>query len=101
MSELNELEMEDLLGRVTSLTRELLEEGGEPHAVAFALATTAADMGLAVTESPMQVFPLLLKAIALQADRRLEAEAESEEDNADMDDVDCRDAVAASGATIH
>ena len=73
-----EVEMEELLGRVTALTKELLDES-QPPAVVFALATTAADMGLSVTESPMTVFSLLLKAIAFQADRRMEEEAEVED----------------------
>lgn len=101
MNEKNELEMEEIMGRVTALTRDLLDQGGEPHAVSFALATTAADMGLAVMENPMQVFPLLLKAIALQADRRLQEEAESEEGDADFEDIECVEVISAQGATVH
>ena len=40
MNEQDELEMEELLGRVTALTKELLEEGGEPHAVVCYEGTT-------------------------------------------------------------
>lgn len=96
-----EVEMEELLGRVTALTKELLEEGGQPHAVAFALATTAADMGLSVTESPMTVFPLLLKAIAFQADRRVQEEVEAE----DLEEGDAANDFGStaieSSATVH
>lgn len=96
-----EFEMEELIGRVTALTKQLLEEGGQPHAVAFALATTAADMGLSVTESPMTVFPLLLKAIAFQADRRAQEEVEAEELEEDDDVSGLGSAVVEPSATVH
>lgn len=101
MEEGREVEMEELLGRVTVLTKELLEEGGQPQAVAFALATTAADMGLSVTESPMTVFPLLLKAIAFQADRRVQEEVEAE--GIDEDDAanDFGSNAMEPSATVH
>lgn len=101
MDESREVEMEELLGRVTALTKELLEEGGEPHAIAFVLATTAADMGLSVTESPMSVFPLLLKAIALQADRRMQEEVGAEEGEGGSEDVGFDVVDIEAGATVH
>lgn len=101
MEDSREVEMEELLGRVTALTKELLEEGGAPHAVAFALATTAADMGLAVTENPMTVFPLLLKAIAFQADRRMQEEVEAEELDECAAEDDFGSIAMEPGATVH
>ena len=101
MDEGREVEMEELLGRVTALTKELLDEGGQPPAVVFALATTAADMGLSVTESPMTVFSLLLKAIAFQADRRMEEEAEVEDLVEDDAASDFGSKAIESSATVH
>ena len=64
------MNLNDLIGRIGRLTQDLLEEGGEPSQVAFALTSVAADMGLQITGDPLKVFPVLLSAIAHQASRR-------------------------------
>ncbi len=91
------LEMCEIAGRVSALTRELLEEGGEASDVAFALTTVATDMSLQVTDDALQVIPVLLQAIAFQAQRRLEENKEGLAEGADV----CQAEMSAKGATIH
>ena len=91
------LEMCEIAGRVSTLTRELLEEGGDASDVAFALTTVAADMSLQVTGDAMQVIPVLLDAIAFQAKRRLDTSDEGVADGAEI----CHAEIPAKGTPIH
>ena len=74
MNKPDKLVMSEVVERVSSLTRKLLKDGGEPSDVAFALTSVATDMGLQVTGDALQVIPVLLNAIAHQAQRRVEDE---------------------------
>ena len=76
MKQPEKLVMDEVVERVSILTQELLKDGGEPSDVAFALTSVAADMGLQVTGDALQVIPVLLNAIAHQAQRRVEDELE-------------------------
>ena len=90
-------DMHEVASRVSAFTQELLTDGANASDVAFALTTVAADMGLQVTEDPLQVFPVLMDAIAFQAKRRLDARQEAE---AGSDDVRTAE-LPRKGTTIH
>jgi len=95
--QLESLEMCEVVGRVSTLTRQLLEDGANASDVAFALTTVAADMGLQVTDDPLQVIPVLLDAIAFQAKRRLDT---SQDGVADAPEL-VRTEMPNKGTTIH
>lgn len=75
--------MDEVAARVSDLTAELLIAGANPCEVAFALTSVATDMGLQIQENTLQVFSVLLKAIASQADSRIETNKASKKDKAD------------------
>ena len=90
------LDMAEVASRVCAFTQQLLKDGANASDVAFALTTVAADMGLQVTGDALQVIPVLMDAIALQAKRRLEAKDKEDPD----DDAGAAD-MPTKGTTVH
>ena len=86
--------MKALVSRISELTKALLEDGAEVEAVAFALTSVAADMGLQLTREPLKLFPVLLSAIAIQASNRVDKENSQE-------DVEKEDVGISARATLH
>ena len=97
MEQDEELEMEELFGRISQLTNDLLKDGADPAQLAFALTSVATDMGLQINGDPLQVFPVLLGAIAKQASIRVEQEEPDSDEELDFNE----DADVPFGATVH
>ena len=91
------VEMEEILKRISCLTSELLEQGGAPFDITFALSTVAADMGIQVTGDITQVTSVLLKAIDFQYERRVEANQVTDNEIVSPDVEE----ILVEGATIH
>jgi hypothetical protein len=58
------LDQGNLLERVRVLARKLLEDKAAPEAISFALAYIATELGLAVANNPVDVFPVVLSAVS-------------------------------------
>jgi hypothetical protein len=72
------MNLDRVVHKIMHVTQQLLEDGAEPSAIAFALTSIAADMGLQLTNDPYKVFPVLLDAIAQQAKCRLRKDPDRE-----------------------
>jgi hypothetical protein len=88
------MNLDRVFDQIRHLTQQLLENGAEPSAIAFALTSIAADMGLQLTNDPYKVFPVLLDAIAQQAKCRLRKHPE-------RDGLDLVAEGPPEGTTIH
>ena len=86
--------LDEVMGRVALVTQSLLEDGAQPSQVAFALTSVAADMGLQVAGNPLQVFSVLLDAIAGVAKARLQIENKNQV-------LELTDEKPGDGTTIH
>jgi hypothetical protein len=89
-----EPKIDEVIGRVASVTQSLLKDGAQPSQVAFALTTVAAEMGLQVAGDPLKVFSVLLEAIAGVAKTHLQVETESRV-------LELTDQEPPDGVTIH
>jgi hypothetical protein len=86
--------LDEVMGRVALVTQSLLEDGAQPSQVVFALTSVAADMGLQVAGNPLQVFSVLLDAIAGVAKARLQIENKNQV-------LELTDEKPGDGTTIH
>jgi hypothetical protein len=56
--------------RIRGFVRALLNDGGAPASISYALAFVATELGLAVANDPMRVFPVVLGAVSQAASAR-------------------------------
>jgi hypothetical protein len=57
------LTVEEVMGKVRSFVRDLLNGGAESPDIAFGLVYVATEFGLAVAEKSIEVFPVVLSAV--------------------------------------
>ena len=58
---------DDLTERVRGFARELLDNGVAPQGISFTLTYVATELGLAVANNPVDVFPVVLNAVSQAA----------------------------------
>jgi len=96
MENQTELETEELVERVSELTRTLLSEGANPGQLVFSLTSVAANMGLQIYDDPLETVTALMMAIAHQAGNHLESE-----ENCDGIEGGTENTEIPAGATVH
>jgi hypothetical protein len=82
----------DAVERVRNMTQDLLTAGSRPDEVAYALVSVATEMGLAVSDDPLAIYPVLLAAIAQQTVQKM---------GDDNSDVSTYEAGPSAGEIIH
>jgi len=65
--------VDDILIRVRSLVKRLLEREASPSDVSFVLSYVATELGLVISEDPARVFPVVLKGLSQAATNYAEA----------------------------
>ena len=100
MDQENELEIKDLVERVSDLTGDLLSEGADNGELVFALTSVAAAMGLQVNHDPLATVHAMTMAIVIQTGIRLEI-TETDDDVNDAINEANEDTEIPSGATVH
>ena len=101
MERQGEIAMQELLGRIGDLTSQLLEEGADAAEVAFVLTSIAVDMGMQVTGEPLKVFPVLLRALADQAERHRELGVHDSLEGTEEADSTDLETLSVDGMKIH
>ena len=96
MQDQDKPEIDELVERISDLTKSLLSQGADPGELVFSLTSVATNMGLHVCNNPIETFYAQMTAIGQLTGPFLDAQADAESVEADPEPKNIP-----VGATVH